>query len=170
MLNVNNTAHGEGVSGKLRFISLLWRHNGRDGVSNHQPHDCFSTIYSGANQRKHQISASRAFMRGIHWSPVNSAYKWPITRRLFPFDDVIVTCDWAVTCQINWQYLLTCALRRSIVLQFFWRVDTRPILPFLFFFNSTFYLCIIIVTFTWCIWYISCSCWQSYITLSELMF
>ena len=42
---------------------------------------------------------------------------------------------------------LTCALRRSIVLQFFWHVDTRPILPFLFFFNSTFYLCIIIVTF-----------------------
>ena len=44
-------------------------------------------------------------------------------------------------------FLLTCALRRSIVLQFFWHVDTRPILPFLFFFNSTFYLCIIIVTF-----------------------
>ena len=43
--------------------------------------------------------------------------------------------------------LLTCALRRSIVLQLFWHVDTRPILPFLFFFNSTFYLCIIIVTF-----------------------
>ena len=21
-------------------VSLLWRHNGRDGVSNHQPHDC----------------------------------------------------------------------------------------------------------------------------------
>ena len=42
---------------------------------------------------------------------------------------------------------LTCALRRSIVLQFFWHVDTRPISPFLFFFNSTFYLCIIIVIF-----------------------
>ena len=42
---------------------------------------------------------------------------------------------------------LTCAPRRSIVLQFFWHVDTRPISPFLFFFNSTFYLCIIIVIF-----------------------
>ena len=66
--------------------------------------------------------------------------------------------------------LLTCAPRRSIVLQFFWHVDTRPISPFLFFFNSTFYLCIIIVIFTWCIWYINWSCWQSYITLSVLMF
>ena len=66
--------------------------------------------------------------------------------------------------------LLTCALRRSIVLQFFWHVDTRPISPFLFFFNSTFYLCIMIVIFTWCIWYINWSCWQSYITLSVLTF
>ena len=65
---------------------------------------------------------------------------------------------------------LTCALRRSIVLQFFWHIDTRPISPFLFFFNSTFYLCIIIVIFTWCIWCINWSCWQSYITLSVLMF
>ena len=44
-------------------------------------------------------------------------------------------------------FSLTCALRRSIVLQFFLHVDTRPILPFLFFFNSTFYSCIIIVIF-----------------------
>ena len=41
----------------------------------------------------------------------------------------------------------TCAPRRSIVLQFFWHVDTRPISPFIFFFNSTFYLCIIIVIY-----------------------
>ena len=25
----------------LVFFSLQWRHNGRDSVSNHQPHDCF---------------------------------------------------------------------------------------------------------------------------------
>ena len=43
--------------------------------------------------------------------------------------------------------LLTCAPRRSIVLQFFWHVDSRPISPIFFFFNSTFYLCIIIVIF-----------------------
>ena len=39
-----------------------------------------------------------------------------------------------------------------------------------FLFNSTFYLCIIIVILTWCIWYINWSCWQSYIELSVLMF
>ena len=44
-------------------------------VSNHQPHDFFSTSYSDADQRKHQSSASLAFVRGIHRGPVNSPQK-----------------------------------------------------------------------------------------------
>ena len=51
----------------------------------------YLTIYSGANQRKHQSSASQAFVRGIHRSPVNSTHKWPATRKMFQFDDVIAT-------------------------------------------------------------------------------
>ena len=35
----------------------------------------YSTVYSGADQRKHQRSASRAFVRGIHWWPLNSPHK-----------------------------------------------------------------------------------------------
>ena len=50
----------------------------------------YSTAYSCANQRKHQSSASVAFVRGIHRWQVNSSYKWPVTRKMFPFDDVIV--------------------------------------------------------------------------------
>ena len=50
----------------------------------------YSTVYSGADQRKHQSSASLAFVRGIHRWPVNSPHKWPVTRKMFPFDDVIV--------------------------------------------------------------------------------
>ena len=52
----------------------------------------YSTVYSGANQRKHQSPASLAFVRGIPWGPVNSPHKWPVTRKMFPFDDVIMTC------------------------------------------------------------------------------
>ena len=71
--------------------TLQWRHNERDGVSNRQPHDCFfSTFYSDADQRKHQSSASLAFVRGIHRGPVNSPHKWPVTPKMFPFDDVIM--------------------------------------------------------------------------------
>ena len=50
----------------------------------------FSTVYSGADQSKHQSAASLAFVWGIHRAPVNSPHKWPVTRKMFPFDDVIM--------------------------------------------------------------------------------
>ena len=50
----------------------------------------YSIAYSNADQRKHQSSASLAFVRGIHRGPVNSPHKWPVTRKMFPFDDVIM--------------------------------------------------------------------------------
>ena len=50
----------------------------------------YSTVYSGADQSKHQSSASLAFVWGIHRRPVNSPHKWPVTRKMFPFDDVIM--------------------------------------------------------------------------------
>ena len=56
----------------------------------------YTTVYSATDQRKHQISASLAFVRGIHRGPVNSPHKWPVTRKMFPFDDIIM----------NWYYLL----------------------------------------------------------------
>ena len=49
----------------------------------------YSTDYSGADQRKHQSSASLAFVRRIHRWPVNSLHKGPVTRKMFPFDDII---------------------------------------------------------------------------------
>ena len=42
----------------------------------------YTNVYSCAEQRKH--------VRGIHWSPVNSPHKGPVTRKMFPFDDVIM--------------------------------------------------------------------------------
>ena len=41
----------------------------------------YSTVYSGADQRKHHSSASLAFVRGIHRWPVNSPHKWPVSRK-----------------------------------------------------------------------------------------
>ena len=52
----------------------------------------YSTVYSDADQRKYQSSVSLAFVRGIHRGPVNSPHKWPVTRKMFPFDDVIMSC------------------------------------------------------------------------------
>ena len=50
----------------------------------------YSTVYSDADQRKYQSSASLAFVWEIHRRPVNSPHKWQVTREMFPFDDVIM--------------------------------------------------------------------------------
>ena len=50
----------------------------------------YSIVYSDVDQRKHQSSASLAFVWGIHRGPVNSPHQWPFTRKMFPFGDVIM--------------------------------------------------------------------------------
>ena len=53
-------------------LSLQWRHNGHDSVSNHQPHDCLLNRLFRRRSKKHQSAASLAFVRGIHrdrWIP-----------------------------------------------------------------------------------------------------
>ena len=53
----------------------------------------YSTVYSVADQRQHQSSASLAFVRGIHPGPVNSRHKRPVTRKMFPY---LMTSSWNV--------------------------------------------------------------------------
>ena len=50
----------------------------------------YSTVCTGADQRKHQSSASLALLRGNHRWPMNSPHKGPGTRKIFSFDDVIM--------------------------------------------------------------------------------
>ena len=50
----------------------------------------YSTVYSVAVQRKHKSSATLAFVGEIHRWPVNSPHKWPVTPKMFYFDDVIM--------------------------------------------------------------------------------
>ena len=59
----------------------------------------YSSVYSGADQRKHQSSVSLVFVRGIHWWPVN--YTKPVTRKMFPFDDVIMEAKRSAACSLT---------------------------------------------------------------------
>ena len=67
--------------------SLQWRHKERDGVSNHRRLYCLLAVSSGADQRKHQSSASLAF---VHRSPVVPLTKGPVTRKCFH----LMTSSW----------------------------------------------------------------------------
>ena len=49
-----------------------------------------STVGSGADKKKHQSSASLAFVRGIHRWQMNPPHKRSVTRRMLPFDNVIM--------------------------------------------------------------------------------
>ena len=81
----------------------------------------YSTVYSDADQRKHQSSASLAFVRGIHRGPVNSPHKWPVTRKMFPFDDVIMFDVW--------QYISvsTTDMKKQYVFMFLQRKQTHKV-------------------------------------------
>ena len=85
------------ISTYCQWISrgaLQWRHNERCGVSNPGVSIVYWTVCSDADQRKHRTSASLAFVRGIHRWPVNSPHKGPVTRKMLPFDDVIMRMWW----------------------------------------------------------------------------
>ena len=53
----------------------------------------YLTVCSDVDQRKHQSSVSLAFVRQIHRWPVNSQDKGPVTRKMLPFDDVIMAVN-----------------------------------------------------------------------------
>ena len=80
-------------------ITLRWRHNEHDGVSNHRFDYLLSRLVS-PDQRKHQSSASLTFVRVIHRWLVNSQHKGPVTRKSFPFDDVIMICVLLPDCHL----------------------------------------------------------------------
>ena len=82
--------HYPGINA-TRHYNVEWRHNGHDGVSNHQPHEFLLNRLFRLDQRKHQSSASLALVWGSHRGPVNSPLKGPVTRKMFPFDDVIMS-------------------------------------------------------------------------------
>ena len=105
----------------------------------------YSTDYSDTYQRKQLSSASLAFVRGIHRGPVNSPHKWPVTRKMFPFDDVIMQRKkaWSLV-QYGISVILPCSMQNLkpiehlkrmlwkneilIDLRFRWVSDVYPIL------------------------------------------
>ena len=55
-----------------------------------QPHDCLLNRLFSRRSKKTQSSATLAFMWGIHRCSVNSPHKWPVTRKMVPFGDIIM--------------------------------------------------------------------------------
>ena len=90
--SISSAKAGFGV--KIRYHLMLLHYNDviSGAITPEIPSLTFvhSTVYSGADHRKYQSSASLAFVRGIHRRSINSSYEWLLTRKMFPFDDVIM--------------------------------------------------------------------------------
>ena len=70
--------------------SLRWRHNDNGGVSNHQPHYCLLNRLFRHRSKKTSKLRVTGLCVGNSPGPVNSSHKGPVTRKFFPFDDVIM--------------------------------------------------------------------------------
>ena len=95
------------VHQKAFVVNVLeWRQNEHDGVSNHQRLDCLlNCLFLSRTDKKHQSSASLAFVRGIRRWPVNSPHKGPVKRIFFRFDDAITGCNLALRW-FPWKYAI----------------------------------------------------------------
>ena len=75
---------------KLNYNSLRWRHNHHPAVSNHQPHGCLLNRLFRRRWKKTSKLRVTGLCAGNSPGPVNSPHKGPVTRKMFPFDDVIM--------------------------------------------------------------------------------
>ena len=71
--------------------SWHWRHNDHSGVSNHQPHGCLLSCLFRRRSKKNSKLRVTGLCAGNSPGPVNSPHKGPVTRKIFPFDDVIMS-------------------------------------------------------------------------------
>ena len=73
----------------------LWlRHNDHESVSNHQPHECLLNRLFRRRSKKTSKLRVTGLCVGNSPGPVNSPHKGPVTRKMFPFDDVIMYLWW----------------------------------------------------------------------------
>ena len=78
------------IWGIIIIDTLLWRHHGCDGVSNHQFYDCLLNHPFRRRSKKTSKLSVTGLCGGIYRWPVNSPYKLPVTRKMFSFDDIIM--------------------------------------------------------------------------------
>ena len=81
---------GASASAAAAMTSLLWRHNEHDSVSNHQPRgSLLNRLFRRLSKKTSKLRVTGLCV-GNSPGPVNSPHKGPVTRKMFPFDDVIM--------------------------------------------------------------------------------
>ena len=117
--------------------ALQWRHNDHDCVWSHQPHGCLLTRLFRRRSKKTSKLRVTGLCAGNSPGPVNSPHKGPVTRKMFPFDDVIMVRMGLMIISWKWRrenlwlailmYFLWCAVSffHEYIFQCFWQGNWR---------------------------------------------
>ena len=90
---------------------LQWRHNGRDGVSNNQPHDCLlNRLFRHKSKKTSKLRVTGLFAGN---SPVTGEFpaQRAVTRKMFVFNDVIML--WLYNCKYRIEFIMPRYVMRS---------------------------------------------------------
>ena len=98
---------------------LEWRHNDHDDVSNHQPHGCLLNRLFRRRSKKTSKLRVTGLCVGNSPGPVNSPHKGPVTRKMFPFDDVIMITTYHSCCFIVMISIKGKSIRRTFTKNIF---------------------------------------------------
>ena len=109
-------------------LTLQWRHNGHDGVSNRQPHDCLLNCLF--RRRSKEISKLRVIGLCAGNSPVTGEFPAQMASyaEIFPFDDVIMRHKWVITSHIEEVIIYACPpLSYTNLVRCLWHTFVRNI-------------------------------------------
>ena len=93
-------------------VALQWRNHERDGVPNHQPHNClFNSLFRRRSKKASKLRITWPCVRGIHRWP-DSLHKGPVMRKIFPFDDVVMINGllWHCVCSRYMHIFIMCVI------------------------------------------------------------
>ena len=116
---------------KIVLSPLRWRQNGRDSVSTHQPHDClFNRLFRRRSKKTSKLRVTGLCV-GNSPGPVNSPHKGPVTRKMFPFDDVIMRRIYVSFTSVPWSLpsgLVTSLQTHYTIITSFWHFNNNVII------------------------------------------
>ena len=112
----------------LSYDALHWRHNDHDGVSNHQPHGCFLNRLLWRRSKKTSKLRVTGLCAGNSPGPVNSPHKGRVTRKMFPFDDVIMRLrHFLQQVTVRWSHHVTSVDRVQVGRKYWLTSFVKPV-------------------------------------------
>ena len=129
-----------------------WRHNWYDSVSNHQPRDCLLDCLFRCRPKKTSKLRVTAWplwveFTGDRW--FNCPHKRPVTRKMFPFDDVIMNWNKPVKPFKIVVFYRAQHVNQIVYMLRAWSLSTNAGLVFYSRLFRTKQLLVLIITFLW---------------------